>query len=96
MNQHPTHCPHCNRETLRSVGPSIDCTNKDCPAYAVTLPPAEFMALTPERLAEYQNGQTLRKELQAAQDTFEARVAELVQAAAVREASRHPGEKLFG
>lgn len=91
-------CPHCQQNTLRQVGQSIDCTNPGCPGYTITLPPEQFMRLTAKDFASYKAGQDNRvlKQMDIDQTAFEDRMAQLEIARAARAAARNASEKTFG
>lgn len=96
-----THCPHCQQNTIRQVGQSIDCINPECPGYTITLPPERFMNLTAADFASYKAGRDNQVLIQmdVEQAEFEARMAEYEKQQKIRETMRNARvvkEKTFG
>lgn len=93
-----TICPHCQQNTIRQVGPSIDCTNPDCDGYLLTLRADVFMALTAKDFASYKAGRNNRIliKVDIEQAEFEDRMAQLEIDLAARKAARQANEKTFG
>lgn len=94
---HPTICPHCQQDTLRFItDTSAHCINRHCNGFMVTLPIDQFLALTPSQLESYQRGQTNSRDLDSVIVEHEKRTAEIVAAAAKRQAARDAGVQIFG
>lgn len=90
-------CPHCQQETIAYItATSCHCTNRLCNGFYVTLPEAEFMALTPAQLESYQTGRSERVQMDIDQELFELRMAQLQRDLAARQAARVAGERVYG
>lgn len=93
-----TTCPHCSQPTLMTVidavDPTVHCINRLCGGYLATMRYSQFAALTD--LEARKCGRDSADAGDSAQVDFEKRVAEIVEAAAKREACRARGEKCFG
>lgn len=91
-------CPHCNQPTLRTVGQSVDCTNRDCRAYMLTMEPGRFMALTAADFAAFEAGhnQAMLAQIDVEQELFELKMARLQRDLAARQAARGAGERVYG
>lgn len=87
MNQ----CPHCQQNTIRQVGQSIDCSNPNCPAHTITLGRQEFMNLTAADFASYKAGRDNRVLIQMdiEQTEFEENLARVERDAKIRETLRN-------
>lgn len=94
-----THCPHCQQNTIRQVGTSIDCINPACDGYTITLPPEQFMNLTADDFASYKAGQSDQTEMNITQAEFDDRMAQLERDLQARQTLRNARvvkEKTFG
>lgn len=94
-----TYCSHCQQNTIRQVGQSIDCTNPNCDGYEITLSPEKFMALTAADFAEYKAGKYDQNEMNITQAEFETRMAQIEKDQKTRETLRNARvvkEKTFG
>lgn len=91
-------CPHCNTLSLATIieaaDPTVHCLNRNCGGYLATMRYSQFAGLTD--LEARKCGRDSSDAGNDAQVDFEKRVAEIVAAAAKREACRARGEKCFG
>lgn len=98
METNTTTCPHCNQRTLRTVGQSVDCTNRDCRAYMLTMEPGRFMALTADNFAAFEAGhnQADLTQMDIDQELHELKMARLQRDQEARQAARVAGERVYG
>lgn len=91
-------CPHCQQDTIRQVGQSIDCSNPLCDGYTVTLAPEKFMALTAADFASYKAGRSDTSDLDREIADFNQRMKDLEIERLRRAANRraNPSERTFG
>ena len=89
-------CPHCQQTTLRFIEgtDACDCTNPECPAYAVTLTVEDFITLTPEKLAAFQTGKSDRDAMDKWHEVYEDHVEVIMRRAEAMRAARD--EKRYG
>lgn len=90
-------CPHCNHQSIVYItATSCHCTNQGCDAKYITLPVAEFMALSAAQLQSYQRGHTNLAALEVPHKERTDEIERIILEAAKRKAARDGDEKVYG